>query len=57
MDIEDINPVAVLLAVVAFGITIYVSKTMGATVPLRIFYGVICGIVGYFVASFIGNSG
>ena len=57
MDIDDINPMAVLLGFVALLITIYVSKSMGASVPLRLFYGVICGVVGYFVASFIGNSG
>ena len=55
MDLDDINPIAVLLGLIAFMIAVYVSKSMGASLVLRLIYAVVVGIVGYFVATFIAN--
>jgi len=57
MEFDEINPIAVLLAIVGFFIAIMTSNSMGASGIGKIVTGVIVGIVCYFLASTIGNSG
>lgn len=55
MDFDDLNVAGILFAVVAFGIGIIVSKSMGSGVFMRLVAGFICAIAGYFVGGKIAD--
>jgi len=57
MEFDEINPAAILLAVVGFFIAIFTSNSMGASGVGKVVTGLIVGVACYFLSSFIINSG
>lgn len=55
IDLDDLNIAGIVFAVVAFGIGIIVSKSMGSSLVMRIIAGLICAIVSYIVGSKIAD--
>ena len=49
MDLDDINPIGILLGMVGLIIAVIISKKMGSPVPMRIITGIVVGVVCYFV--------
>lgn len=55
MDLDDINIVGVLFAVVGAIIGIIIAKKMGNALVARLLVGAVVGIICYFVGSKIAS--
>jgi len=54
-DDLEISPGSLILAVIAFGIGLVVSKSMGAGIFYRFIVAAVCGVAGFIVASIMAN--
>lgn len=55
MDFDDLNVAGLIFAVIAFGVGIIVSNSMGSNLFMRIVAGFVCAIAGYFVGGKIAD--
>lgn len=52
---DEINIAGIIFAVVAFGIGVIVSNSMGSSLPMRLIAGAVCAIAAYFVGGKIAG--
>jgi hypothetical protein len=55
MDFDDVSIPGILFAIIAFGIGIIVSNSMGSGLIMRLIAGVVCAIAAYFIGGKIAD--